>query len=366
MFNTKNKQLEKILLAGVVATSIMIGGCSDEDKRNAAILSDAIRSGIAQIEHSQSLYQRHDWKAEDYFDDPKVIALCQAIRKRDLALIDRLIGEGGDVNAKGKGNMTPLLWAFVQGRPWNQPPTPAQRNQPGFTEKWAAEEFDAVHLAIFTKLLEHGADPNVQPTTNFFGTDAQPGTPITETVVHLAFPYFEAVMKNGGNPHWVSKDDKQSTLVHLVVVSGTDSSKKLQLLIGAGADLNQRDDWGMTPLMRAVSYNSYDPAIMLVEAGADWEMIVPNTIRTVSYMLLDRQPAGVDESYQKLIEILEEKGADFDEARRDIKFELEKSETFVRTEIREKNKKELAQLIEKRHERYEQRQQLKKQQDAEK
>jgi len=28
-------------------------------------------------------YKRHNWKAEDYFDDPKVILLCQAMETED-------------------------------------------------------------------------------------------------------------------------------------------------------------------------------------------------------------------------------------------------------------------------------------------
>jgi hypothetical protein len=42
-------------------------------------------------------HQKCGWKAEDYFDDPQVIALCKAIEANDLAEIDRLIAAGVDV-----------------------------------------------------------------------------------------------------------------------------------------------------------------------------------------------------------------------------------------------------------------------------
>src|SRR5689334_16940629 len=77
-------------------------------------------------------HEKHNWKAEDYFVDPQVIALCRAIEANDLAEMDRLIAAGADVNGQGKGKMTPLLWALPDNK-----------------------------LARFERLLQHGADPNV-------------------------------------------------------------------------------------------------------------------------------------------------------------------------------------------------------------
>jgi ankyrin repeat protein len=60
----------------------------------------------------KTFHEKFGWKAEDYFTDPKVIALCHAIEANDLKEIDRKIAAGADVNAKGTDGMTPLLWAF--------------------------------------------------------------------------------------------------------------------------------------------------------------------------------------------------------------------------------------------------------------
>ena len=79
-------------------------------------------------------HQRLKWKAADFFTDPGVISLCKAIEAKDITEIDRLVKSGVNVNAKGRGNMTPLLWAFPMG-----------------------EE-------VFGKMLDLGADPNVQLT----------------------------------------------------------------------------------------------------------------------------------------------------------------------------------------------------------
>jgi ankyrin repeat protein len=89
-------------------------------------------------------YENKNWRAEDYFDDPQVIELCRAIAngaakfndtvdKEVLDLIDKLLAEGADVNAKGKDNMTVLLWSHYARDP-----------------------------RVFEKILKAGADPNVR------------------------------------------------------------------------------------------------------------------------------------------------------------------------------------------------------------
>ncbi len=56
-----------------------------------------------------TFHQKIGLKAEDYFDDPKVIKLCHAIEANDLDKMDQLIADGVDVNAKGKDNVTLVL-----------------------------------------------------------------------------------------------------------------------------------------------------------------------------------------------------------------------------------------------------------------
>jgi hypothetical protein len=104
MFIAKNKQLELIMLACIVMAQTMVGGCTDEQSTKRSI--------------EQSWHRKFNWRAEDFFTDLKVIELCRAIEKEDLILIDKLIAEGTDVNAKGKDNMTPLLWAYPKNNYW--------------------------------------------------------------------------------------------------------------------------------------------------------------------------------------------------------------------------------------------------------
>jgi len=118
-------------------------------------------------------YEEFGWRAEDFFEDPKVIPLCHAIESRNLNEIDRLIAGGANINTKGKDNMTPLLWAFPDK-----------------------------NLACFTRLLELGADPNVEVKSdlNTHGGIA-PGDSVTHMACGTEFNgYFEAVFTHSGDP----------------------------------------------------------------------------------------------------------------------------------------------------------------------
>lgn len=113
----------------------------------------------------KSFHQKFSWKAEDFFDDTQVVSLCKAIEADDLAEMKRLIEAGADVNAKGKGSMTPLMWAFPDNK------------------------FDRFKL-----LLENGADPNVKISSDlnvpsFF----RPGHSVTTVSAKSYFPGKEKV-----------------------------------------------------------------------------------------------------------------------------------------------------------------------------
>ncbi len=127
---------------------------------------------------NKTWHEKFGWKAEDYFDDPKVVALCHAIESNDIKEIDRLVADGANVNAKGKDNMTPLLWAFPDNK-----------------------------LDRFNLLLRHGADPNIAVEGDFNTRGAiTPGDSVTILAAGTSFPgYFEAVFDQGGDPNLVCK-----------------------------------------------------------------------------------------------------------------------------------------------------------------
>lgn len=77
--------------------------------------------------------------ADMFPGDEMTQALAQAVSKGDIREIDALVAQGADVNAQGTRGYTPLIWAL------------SHPNKKGFK-----------------RLLEHGADPNLQnPGSDF-------------------------------------------------------------------------------------------------------------------------------------------------------------------------------------------------------
>ncbi|PHS07134.1 MAG: ankyrin [Blastopirellula sp.] len=198
------------------------------------------------------------WQADDYFDDAQVIALCHAIEANDLEEIDRLITAGADVNAIGKDNMTPLLWAFPDNK-----------------------------LERFEKLLEHGADPNVIFKSQF-------GTKVFEandSLIHLVIKtraegYLEVILKNGGNPNLQGKSGDYP--LHLVVKLGIHQEEHIKLLLKAGADINATSKgFRDTPLIRSIGWGAqYKLAVFLLEQGADPKVCETQELRNAMEMMI--------------------------------------------------------------------------------
>lgn len=200
---------------------------------------------------NRSWYSKFHWKAEEFFDDPKVIALCKAIEAKDMKKIDQLVAEGADVNAKGKGNMTPLLWAFPENKP-----------------------------EVFKRILEHGADPNVVVTSDFntcsanhFEEIIRPGDAVLHLAARTSYPnYFKYVMLHGGDPNLIRQWYMESPL--MTVIRGWCPNKKeaIQLLIDAGANIDYRaSSLDSTALAKSTSFG-YPLTLQLLEAGASFNI----------------------------------------------------------------------------------------------
>ncbi len=255
-----------------------------------------ISNGCAQVP-AKSFHEKSGWRAESYFDDPKVIALCKAIEADDSKEIVRLIKEGADVNAKGKGNMTPLLWAFPDNKPER-----------------------------FKILLEHGANPNVVIESDFGlpGGMMVPGECVTELAAKSNFPtLFEEVMKHGGNPHFINTKTKRSLLSTLIQYGGDPA--RVQTLIDRGVDLNNMSTGVPPAIQAALHFGQYELALMLLKAGADPKLYVEEGNKKLTHILLEAK-SSVDsyerpenkKAYEKLVEWLKENGESFEEAQADL------------------------------------------------
>ena len=264
----------------------------------------ALLSGcfLANSAANRTWHQKYNWKAEDYFKDPQVIALCKAIESEDLQEIDRLVKAGANVKAQGKGNMTPLMWAFPDKK-----------------------------LGRFRRLLEHGADPNVIFTSDFGtkGMQALKGKSVTHLASRLnSFEHFKTVFTHGGDPNLVQTSIIQtgeSPLYITIQYGFSDKKQRLQLLIDKNADLDRLFSSGNTPTMLAASGGQFDIALMLLKAGANPRVHRSNeAFKLIHFLAIEEKRGRALEpsrkrDFETLVAWLESRGESLDEARSDIK-----------------------------------------------
>lgn len=258
-------------------------------------------------------HARMGWKAEDYFDNPQVAALCHAIEADDVDAMERLIAAGADVNAHGKDGMTPLLWAFPDHRP----------NR-------------------FSCLLEHGADPNVAVDGDFgvkgksFHRYADGRTMFGDREVHAGMSvthlacrsplteYMKLVFEHGGDANLVDSHTGQAPLDYALERGMPDLKERVDLLVAKGADLNHYCEYSKSyPAMEAVNMNQYALALSVLEAGADPSLYQPDDVRKLIHVVLragSRRPSGATKmppEYERLVEWLEQHGETLEQARED-------------------------------------------------
>lgn len=180
-----------------------------------------------------------------YFEDSTAVALCKAISRNDVREIERLLDNGAQVAARGKGNVTPLLWAISRSE-----------------------------LATIQALLDRGANPNHMLETNDMLLPL--GIRRGQSATQFAAEYrdndvFEAVMTANGDPQQVNPITGHS-LLHTVIrsITLTEKRERIEYLIDAGTPLDTIDNSDATPAIYAARFGKqYNICLMLLEAGAD-------------------------------------------------------------------------------------------------
>ena len=159
---------------------------------------------------------RDSWDPCNFFDDPQVIQLCDAIFRGDVDEMEALIEDGVDVNAKGAGGMNPLYWAFHL----DTDPRP------------------------FSCLMKHGADPNV--IVDMSGRNEKqevfPGYSVTNLAVRGIYNrHFKTIFENGGDPNLQNEcpfESWQRPAFLELWLPAPDIEERLKLMIEKGADMN--------------------------------------------------------------------------------------------------------------------------------
>ncbi|MFC1604708.1 ankyrin repeat domain-containing protein [Planctomycetota bacterium] len=170
---------------------------------------------------------------------------------KDMASL--LIDKGADVNAKTLDDLTPLHLACQKG-------------------KREVAEF----------LMKKGADPkatDVFMMTPLHFTVEKGFREISQLLIEKGADV-DARNKNGKTPLDLAISRNRSEIAKLLIEKGAAVSnihtaasvgniEKLRSIVEAGVDVNEIDDGGMTPLLRAVSRKHTKVAEFLVENGAD-------------------------------------------------------------------------------------------------
>ncbi len=237
-------------------------------------------------------------KAEHWFSEKKDIEFCRAIEMNDTRKIGKMLKEGVDINKRGKGGVTFLVYAF-------------------FKQKKAS----------FKYLIENGADYNVKINTTYNPTLG--GEIITDKyknnffkmVVYDRDPfYLEMCLKNGANPNYTEPAGINGEItVHILNSAVMTGLTNVILLIEYGA--NPDGVGNGAPLEMAISSSDFDIAYYLLQKGANPDLEKENIIYSITNFFIVRWKAKKEsltsdiikqiEYRDKVIEMLEERGYKF-------------------------------------------------------
>ena len=209
-------------------------------------------------------------------DDNKEVAtpLHNAVEKGNFELVQQLVAEGADVNAKGILDRTPLHLAMRVGYDGNV--------YNGLFQCVVLEEKDKKEV--------EGGKKNINNPQIHYETPSS---------------YFEIIqflVSEGADVNATDRTD--STPLHLAAVFPR--LDVIQFLVSKGADIHTRNRLGDTPLHLAAAYNRLDGVKYLVSQGAD-----VNAKNGSGETPLLRRATTLDSLvYQEIVQFLVSEGAD--------------------------------------------------------
>lgn len=208
----------------------------------------------------------------DYYGDPRILALIKAAEKNDVEKLNQLVKEGVDPNTFGKEHMTPLFWAL------------------GHQNKKAMKA-----------LLAVGADPNLK--------DPDGDSPMAMVAGAKDIELIRILLEGGGDPD--IKNDVGEPALFIAI--GQKRIENVKILIDYGANINATDRSGTTPVMDAAILNQYHIVLFLLERGADHKHLADGDLSLALYV----QEGTVDPQFdayeirKKVIKLLEDRGVKF-------------------------------------------------------
>ena len=197
-------------------------------------------------------------------------ALALAIFNGNYDIASFLVDNMADVNKADAQRFTPLFWAVDRRN---------METAPNFPWMVMADP-----MPLILRLLDAGANPNavVNNTPRARMREGSPRIVFATALMRAAFAadleLVQLLLERGADPTIVSRDGETmvSAAAGLAFIHGYHRDKspeeRLQVVrrfVQLGNDVNQADDYGITPLMAAGNYGDVAIIQYLIDAGAD-------------------------------------------------------------------------------------------------
>ena len=181
-----------------------------------------------------------------------------------------LVDSKADVNKADAQRFTPLFWAVDRRN---------METAPNFPWMVTADP-----MPLIRKLLDAGANPNalVNNTPRARMREGSPRIVFATALMRAAFAadleLVKLLLERGADPTIISRDGETmvSAAAGLAFIHGYHRGKSpeerlqvVKLFVELGNDVNQPDDYGITPLMAAGNFGNVPIIQYLIDAGAD-------------------------------------------------------------------------------------------------
>jgi len=197
-------------------------------------------------------------------------ALALSIFNGNYDVASLLVDRKADVNRADAQRFTPLFWAVDRRN---------METAPNFPWMVTADP-----LPLIRKLLDAGANPNalVNNTPRARMREGSPRIVFATALMRAAFAadleLVKLLLARGADASIISRDGETmvSAAAGLAFIHGYHRGKTpaerlevVKLFVGLGNDVNQADDYGITPLMAAGNYGDVPIIQYLIDVGAD-------------------------------------------------------------------------------------------------
>ncbi|HEY4289369.1 MAG TPA: ankyrin repeat domain-containing protein [Puia sp.] len=193
-------------------------------------------------------------------------ALFRIIRSGDAAALKQKMDAGADASATANG-FSALMIATLSGTPEEMQILLDHGAKVNYADD---DSITALWLAVPNEtktlfLLDHGADPNMLSKEQY--------TPLVKLVSFPGTtPLFKKMVAHGADPKRSARDN---TLLYLAASS--DDTTLVGMLLSYGFRPNDTIAIGDYPLNSALSYRGFQTVKMLVDNGANVNVVTPNT-----------------------------------------------------------------------------------------